>query len=332
MFGEIMDGSFRTIRRNARSMLSSALIVQAVSAVLVGAMAGYAVVMSASLEETGTLSNEPNLGPMLGFMAGILVVSVLTVFLSAVLQGVMSVPVSRSVLNRRTGFGQMWSLARSRIWTLVGLAGLLLLAVVAGFAVFVGLILLLVAAVGSAGGLLALPLGLGAIVLTAWLYVKFLVAPAAAVVEDIGVLDALRRSWQLTKYNWWRIFGMTLVVSIMISIIGQVVLIPFSLATGGIAAVILPHGGAEQLSAMAIIMTVAGVAVGALVGAVGFAFQTSVMALIYLDLRMRHDGLDVELLRLAETGADANGIPGRRPHDSPGLQGQFPYGTGRFTG
>jgi hypothetical protein len=173
---------------------------------------------------------------------------------------------------------------------------------------------------------------LGAIVLTAWLYVKFLVAPAAAVVEDIGVLDALRRSWQLTKYNWWRIFGMTLVVSIMISIIGQVVLIPFSLATGGIAAVILPHGGAEQLSAMAIIMTVAGVAVGALVGAVGFAFQTSVMALIYLDLRMRHDGLDVELLRLAETGADANGIPGRRPHDSPGLQGQFPYGTGRVTG
>ncbi|WP_258802676.1 hypothetical protein [Pseudarthrobacter sp. NS4] len=49
----------------------------------------------------------------------------------------------------------------------------------------------------------------------------------------------------------------------------------------------------------------------ALIGALGYAFQTSVMALIYMDLRMRKDGLDITLLRLLESGADPHGVPGR---------------------
>jgi hypothetical protein len=72
---------------------------------------------------------------------------------------------------------------------------------------------------------------------------------------------------------------------------------------------------------------VATAVLGALIGAVGYAFQTSVMALLYMDLRMRKDGLDIALLRLLETGADPEGIPGRgmtvsgpgpRPGTSPG--------------
>jgi hypothetical protein len=35
------------------------------------------------------------------------------------------------------------------------------------------------------------------------------------------------------------------------------------------------------------------------------------MALIYMDLRMRKDGLDIVLLRQMESGADPDGVPGR---------------------
>jgi hypothetical protein len=49
------------------------------------------------------------------------------------------------------------------------------------------------------------------------------------------------------------------------------------------------------------------------VAAVGFAFQTSTVALVYLDLRMRKDGLDLSLLRQLETGSDPAGVPGRAP-------------------
>jgi hypothetical protein len=84
------------------------------------------------------------------------------------------------------------------------------------------------------------------------------------------------------------------------------------LASGGINSVFAPHAGASQVTTTTIVLTVASMVVGVLVSAVGFAFQTSVAALLYMDLRMRRDGLDVELLRLLETGEDPDGVPGRR--------------------
>jgi hypothetical protein len=78
-----------------------------------------------------------------------------------------------------------------------------------------------------------------------------------------------------------------------------------------------------------VVRTVISSALGGLVGSVTFAFQASVLALLYMDLRMRLDGLDVELMRLMETGADPDGIPGA-PSALPGngqppAGGQFPY-------
>src|SRR4029453_4534562 len=49
-FGEILDGSFQTIRRNAASMFGSALIVQALGAVVVGVISVLMVQMTVSLE------------------------------------------------------------------------------------------------------------------------------------------------------------------------------------------------------------------------------------------------------------------------------------------
>ena len=98
-----------------------------------------------------------------------------------------------------------------------------------GVALFVGLAVAVVAAVGGIGALILIPLGFGGFALFIWIYIKILVAPAAVVIEELGALDGLRRSWQLTRANWWRILGITLVVGIMVGIIGQVVMIPVSL-------------------------------------------------------------------------------------------------------
>jgi hypothetical protein len=53
-----------------------------------------------------------------------------------------------------------------------------------------------------------------------------------------------------------------------------------------------------------------------------------------MDLRMRRDGLDVELMRLMETGSDPEGIPGE-PSTVPGNIGNtgntaWPAGGGQF--
>lgn len=320
-FGEIMDGAFQTIRRNAKTMFGSALIVQAIT----GALSEVAALgMLASLPAGGRFANQAEatryLGPVFGAFAGIMGITLLALALASILQGVMAIPVARSALNRPTGFKQMWSLARSRLWPLVGFAFLLL----AGSVLFILIVFLLAALIltglGPAGLLLLFPLMLGAVVVFTWIYVKLLVTPAAITIEELGVFAGLRRSWTLTRRNWWRIFGITLFVSFIIGVIGQVIQIPLGLAAGGITSVFAPHAGASQVTTTAIVLAVVSLVVGVLVSAVGFAFQTSVASLIYMDLRMRRDGLDVELLRLLETGEDPDGVPGRRRSRQAGEQ------------
>jgi hypothetical protein len=205
----------------------------------------------------------------------------------------------------------MWVLARSRAWTLVRLAAVMMLAGLLAILLPAGLAVAVISTMESAAFLLLIPLFPAVVALLTWIYIKLMVAPAAVVIEELGALDALRRSWSLTRANWWRLLGITLVVSIMVGIIGQVVMIPVSLLPAILSGFLSPHAGSEQDVTVAVAVGVATAVVGALVGAVGYAFQTSVMALIYMDLRMRKDGLDIALLRQMESGADPDGVPGR---------------------
>jgi MFS family permease len=324
MFGEILDGSFQTIRRNAKAMLGASLLAQSLAAIFAAVITAATATSALSIEawaESASPADFASLG--LGFLASVLLVAILTLFISAVLQGAMVVPVARSILNRPTGFRQMWMLARPRAWTLIRLAALMMLSGIGAFLLPAALAVALISSTERAGILFLIPMFPAVVALLLWIYIKLMVAPAAVVIEELGALDAVRRSWSLTRANWWRIFGITLVVSIMTGIISQVVMIPVSLLPTVLSGFLSPHAGTEQEITVAVAVGVSTAIVGALVGAVGYAFQTSVMALIYMDLRMRKDGLDIALLRQLETGADPDGIPGRglpatRPGPVPG--------------
>ncbi|WP_045729758.1 glycerophosphoryl diester phosphodiesterase membrane domain-containing protein [Pseudarthrobacter chlorophenolicus] len=330
MFGEILDGSFQAIRRNPKAMLGAALLAQSLSAILAAVVTAVSATSAGSIEAWVEGASPADLAGMgFGFAGAILVVSILTLVISAVLQGAMVVPVARSILNRPTGFRQMWALAKSRAGALIGLAALLVAAVLFAFLVFGGVAVALIAGTDrAAGALFLIPLVPAFIAVFAWIAIKVMVAPAAVVIEEVGPIAALRRSWQLTRGNWWRIFGMTLVVSLLVGVISQVVMIPVSLLTSFLGTVVSPHGGSGQDAGMAVAVGIATAVLGALVGALGYAFQTSVMSLLYMDLRMRKDGLDLTLLRLLETGADPEGVPGRgAAFTAPGNGSQGPSGS-----
>jgi hypothetical protein len=105
------------------------------------------------------------------------------------------------------------------------------------------------------------------------------------------------------------------------------------LASAGFSSVVAPHSGDDGQVALAVGVGIASIVVSALVGAVAYAFQTSVMGLLYMDLRMRKEGLDLALLRLLEAGGSESGVPGRgiAPTGHAGSTGtgswpQSPYG------
>jgi hypothetical protein len=322
MFGEIMDGAFQTVRRNPKAMLGAGLVAQALGAVIAAVFPLVTPASGAAAESwLRNLSRSEMTSIFAGVAGGVFLVVVVSLFLAVVMQGAMVVPVARSILNRRTGFRQMWLLARGRAWALIRLAGLGVAAVLLA----VGLIALATAGRASAMGtgalVIVLPLFLAFVAALAWVAVKLTVAPAVIVVEDVGTLDGIRRSWAVTRGNWWRVFGIVLVVSLLVNIIGQIVLIPVTLLAGLLTAVAGPQGVGDQAAGPQVVVVVVMAVVSAAVAAVAFAFQTSVMALLYMDLRMRNDGLDIALLRLLETGNDDGGIPGR---------GVPVYGPGRY--
>lgn len=327
LFGEVLDGSFQAIRRNAKAMLGAGLLAQSLSAILAAVLTGVFATSSGSIEAWARTASNTDIASLgFGLMATFVLLSILSVFITVVLQGAMVVPVARSVLNQPTGFRRMLSLARPRFGSLIRLAALLVAAVLATAIVFVAVVVLLFSNVRGAGALLVIPLMLAFGAGFLWVAVKLMVAPAAVVIEELGAFAGLRRSWKLTRGNGWRIFGITLVVGILVAVITQVVLIPASILPTVLSGVVSPHGGSGQEATLAVAVGIFTAVVGALVGAVGYAFQTSVMALLYMDLRMRRDGLDIALLHQLENGADPDGIPGRGAH--PGNHRPYPgYGA-----
>jgi hypothetical protein len=125
-----------------------------------------------------------------------------------------------------------------------------------------------------------------------WLSVKLSMAFPALVCEKAGPLRSIGRSWELTKDNWWRVFGTLLVVIILIFVI--------SIALGGVLGAVLLSSDSVSEVAFAVLTTV----IGLLIAAITYPLIAAVVTVIYYDLRVRNEGFDLHLLAQG-VGADA---------------------------
>ncbi len=325
--GEILDGAFQTARRNGKAMFGSALIFQMATALLsllVMFVAFRGLITSISSVGGSIDAGDPAAlnalgGELITFSLSMLLTAFLSVIVQMVLQGALVVPVLRAVLNRKTSFGQMWRLTKPRVGSLICLALLYAAAFLVVIVLFAGIVVGLIFALGATSSdgailgviglsfLASLPFVAAAI----WIGTKVLLAPAAIVVENLGAVAAVKRSWQLTRSNWWRTFGTAILAAIIAGVIGGVITTPVSLLASFLAPVLV-GGEATAEQTFSILMVSQGLTmiIAALVGAVTLAFQTGVMGLIYVDLRMRRDGFDIALLKKSENGKDDGGIPG----------------------
>ena len=112
-------------------------------------------------------------------------------------------------------------------------------------------------------------------------FVRFLFGTSVVVVEGLRGREALRRSWALTKGNGWRVVGIVFVAGLFAAVVGAVI--------GAIGQAVATNAG----SAAWFVRAVAGSA-GAVVTT---PFTQAVTVLLYFDLRVRHDGLNLERLR-----------------------------------
>ena len=148
-----------------------------------------------------------------------------------------------------------------------------------------------------------------------WLYAAWSVATPALLIEGRRGPSALGRSFRLVRGRWWPTAGVRLLSNILIAVVSGAI-------TGVLVAILLAGGRGS------VVLTVSVVSFAGAVSAIlTRPFQAAVTTILYYDLRVRHEGYDVELLAeqlgiepaalpagvLRNPGPEATGQPGGPP-------------------
>lgn len=288
--GDIFGGSLQTMRRNPRATVGMALLVLA--ALLVPSL-----LLSLGIAGTALLAPTDREAVLL------LVTLVFSALASTTLTGLIVHTVGEAVLGDRAGLQEAWQAVRGRIPALVGALVLMtVLLLLAGVAV-VGVVVLATWAATGAGDLPAVLVavvgGLAGAVLLVWASSRLSLTPAPVVLERAGPWQGVRRAWSLTSGRQsWRVTGITVLAGLVTAAFAAAVQVPVSvvllLATDGFLGTV---GGPSTLA------IVLDHAVQLAVNAFVVPFTAGVTALLYLDQRIRREGLDLVLHRTAQERA-----------------------------
>ncbi|NCT91363.1 hypothetical protein GXB85_10415 [Cellulomonas sp. APG4] len=303
--GEIYDGAFRAVRHNPKVMFGFSTIV-VVIATVVGTLFQWLVLPEitralSSTASTGDMMADAYMDDSLGYSFSSLVMTPFTLIATAVLSGALTVSVSRSVIGQRISIGMLWTSSWPHILRVVGYTVVLSIASLLPLAgVVAGIVGLSTVADDVTTFLVGLVGALLLVVGYVWAGTRLLLVPPAMVLEQTG-WRSVGRAWRLTRGSFWRVLGIYLLTSIIVSVVAQIVVFPVAM----IASFLLIAPGAGSL-APALVVTNLGTALATVLTVV---FQAAVVALLYIDLRIRREGLDVELARAAEEAAgEAGGV------------------------
>jgi hypothetical protein len=272
--------------------------------VVVGGVA--AIVIGRAISATSDDADEIAAGAFGALALSAFVPVALSLLVTAVLQGIISLEVSRATIGEKLTVRGLWRLARGRVGALIGWSLLVGAAVFVALVVIVVIVSLIIAFGGDAGLvvgiILAVVAALAGVVLYAWLATKLSLVPSALVLERLPLRRAVARSWTLTTgYSYfWKALGAQLLVAFIVQTAAQVVSVPISILISVGGTLINPN--ADQTAFVVVLAAgyvLAGI-VSLVFGALAAVAQSAVAALIYIDYRMRKEGLDLDLTRFVE--------------------------------
>jgi len=295
--GEVLDGAVAVIRRYPRPTLGLAAVIALGTTLLdllivLTAFRPFLSLDTAALEDGDAQALESAIG---GAFAGTALTVVLVLLAGAVLSGGLAVVVGKAVLGQPMSFTEAWAQVRPSLLKLIGLAVLVLGIVygvmVLGAAIGIGVIV----AGGPALALLGVPVLLAGFALAAALYVRYALAPCVLVLERTGIREAMRRSAVLVRGDWWRVFGILALTFVIGAFVSQIIQLPFAvIGAGSPGGLVDPD--ADFLSTRSLVLSAIG---GGVASTLVSPFTAGVRALLYVDRRIRAEGLDVSLAAAA---------------------------------
>lgn len=304
-FGMILGRSFVALRHNPRVLLGFALVVQTVGYVVVtAAIAGVGIASFSRLDTLVRGSDEFD-AVMVGSIAltGItaLVLGALAGALGLLVQAVVVSEVASAVVAEKPTLREAWRRVRPVFLGLIGYALLTLLAWAVVVAVLGGIAVLVGLAVLPLGIVLGILFVLGLIPLSAWITTKLFLVPSVMILEGVGIRRGIVRSWVLTRRRFWSTFGVIAIISLAFGVVAQVISLPLSLLSGGLTAIVAPTCGNEPSAFIAyVVLQLVGQIGILLVQCIAVVVQSTSAVLVYVDARMRVEGLDHDLAAYVE--------------------------------
>ncbi len=303
--GDIYQGAFAAIKTNARTMFGFTAALLGV-VLVISIATNYAII---NLVLPNYLSSDSpysaaftSLSGSFSQLGGTLLQALATVLLS----GLIVVAVSRSVLGRVASSKEVWERTKSKFLPLIGLN--IITGIISGLMVIIGIVaffVLLASVAATAKTETELWQGMGialvgifilivaGVVVSSYLSIKFSVASPAMVLENLGVFAAIGRSWSLTRKNFWRLLGINILTTIITSMVAGV----FGGIASALSVIFVVAGSSSPEDAITSINTayILTMVMSSIAQLLILPFTSSVNALLYIDLRMRKEGLDVEL-------------------------------------
>uniref|UniRef100_A0AAU1LP57 DUF7847 domain-containing protein n=1 Tax=Streptomyces sp. NBC_00148 TaxID=2903626 RepID=A0AAU1LP57_9ACTN len=326
--GDVLGGAFSTMGRYWKQLFGlaaalyggAALLMAGAVAVAYSAVSGHLDhVISLDYDESASSTDIVPLVVAGGVLAllGIVTMAIVSGLMYAAVPAVLQ----EAVLGRPVAFSAVWRKAWAHVAPVIG--ALILTALVATvpvllvMAAFIGVIISVLTMDSGGAAATAVTLGiLGALVtgpLAAWIWIKVCLAPAAVVFEGRGPVAALRRSAELVRGDWWRIFGITLLAALIAGAAGYVIQIPFSVL-GLFPGMIGTASLEEDPSPTAVIVAMSGYMVATLLGQlvsqiISTTFPQLVTGLLYVDRRIRTENLGPALAEAAGVPAQGGPMP-----------------------
>ncbi|MCS6711013.1 hypothetical protein JSY14_02900 [Brachybacterium sp. EF45031] len=304
----MLGAAARLYQLRPKLILGLSLVVMLIGGALSALIGGVGMIPALRSALDPSTMQDPSaggaglLGTILGQVGSSLVVGLASALLTVALAAITLGEATRRPL---TSAGARAALRRHGLAAVLAVLvpGLLLLLVWAiAIGAVVGIAYALRAAAVGPDWLIAIPivvLGLVAGVLSLWIWGRTSLAVPAVVAEEIGGMASLRRSLALTRgRRFWRPFGELLLVSVLVSVVMQVlasvVMVPLIL----VVIVAALASGSEDPTGAVLVVTVLSPLLTMLVAAFAQPYMAAAQTVVYADARMRHEAWDLDLARM----------------------------------
>jgi len=314
--GTILSASLMVLRRNPRPIFGLSLLIMAIITILSLVLVG--IITVSGIDRTLSASDADVAIIEAGATVSVVLAALLAVALSlvggSILQGIVSLEVARGAVGEKLRLRGLWNAAKGRLGVLIGWSALVALATFIGIIICSVIAALFFAIGGTAGtvfGVLAVMASIVVgLVVMVWLGTFLALVPSALMIERLTLGRAIRRSWSLVSGSFWRTFGILALIIVIVQTVASVVSAPLSFIGGLGISLLNPTGNEEVAFAAFIGLYILTLIISVAIGAVTIIIQSAAPALLYIDLRMRKEGFDLELTRFVEARhAGDNSVP-----------------------